>query len=158
MKQEDRNDGISRRGFLKRAGLLGAALCVNPVLEKATAAERVLTGQGQVVRDIPAGMAAVRELRTLGNGTAAFRVSAMGFGCMGLNHHRSSSPDEAACIRLVREAICAGNGNKGLRDTGFRCFLSGRERWYAPSCGVARCLGGGLQRIGGLARHTALCR
>lgn len=108
MKQEDRNDGISRRGFLKRAGLLGAALCVNPVLEKATAAERVLTGQGQVVRDIPAGMAAVRELRTLGNGTAAFRVSAMGFGCMGLNHHRSSSPDEAACIRLVREAIERG--------------------------------------------------
>lgn len=108
MKQEDRNDGISRRGFLKRAGLLGAALCVNPVLEKATAAERVLTGQGQVVRDIPAGMAAVRELRTLGNGTAAFCVSAMGFGCMGLNHHRSSSPDEAACIRLVREAIERG--------------------------------------------------
>lgn len=108
MKQEDRNDGISRRGFLKRAGLLGAALCVNPVLEKATAAERVLTGQGQVMRDIPAGMAAVRELRTLGNGTAAFRVSAMGFGCMGLNHHRSSSPDEAACIRLVREAIERG--------------------------------------------------
>ncbi len=108
MKQEDRNDGISRRGFLKRAGLLGAALCVNPVLEKATAAERVLSGQGQVVRDIPAGMAAVRELRTLGNGTAAFRVSAMGFGCMGLNHHRSSSPDEAACIRLVREAIERG--------------------------------------------------
>ena len=108
MKQDDRNDGISRRGFLKRAGLLGAALCVNPVLEKATAAERVLTGQGQVVRDIPAGMAAVRELRTLGNGTAAFCVSAMGFGCMGLNHHRSSSPDEAACIRLVREAIERG--------------------------------------------------
>ena len=60
------------------------------------------------MRDIPAGMAAVRELRTLGNGTAAFRVSAMGFGCMGLNHHRSSSPDEAACIRLVREAIERG--------------------------------------------------
>ncbi|MGM9745937.1 MAG: aldo/keto reductase [Prevotella sp.] len=108
MRQEHNNDGISRRGFLKRAGLLGAALCVNPVLEKATAAEKVLTGQGQTVKDIPTGMAAVREQRTLGSGTAAFRVSAMGFGCMGLNHHRSQSPDEAACIRLVHEAIERG--------------------------------------------------
>ncbi len=32
----------------------------------------------------------------------------MGFGCMGLNHHRSQSPDEAACIRLVHEAIERG--------------------------------------------------
>ena len=53
-------------------------------------------------------MAAVRKQRTLGSGQAAFTVSAMGFGCMGLNYHRSEHPDEAACIRLVHEAIERG--------------------------------------------------
>lgn len=106
MKQEHHNDGISRRGFLKRAGLLSAALCVNPVFEKTIAAEKILTGQAS--KNIPAGIAAVRSVRTLGSGSAAFRVSAMGFGCMGLNHHRSQSPNEAACIRLVHEAIERG--------------------------------------------------
>lgn len=106
MKQEHHNDGISRRGFLKRAGLLSAALCVNPVFEKTIAAEKILTGQAS--KNIPAGIAAVRSVRILGSGSAAFRVSAMGFGCMGLNHHRSQSPNEAACIRLVHEAIERG--------------------------------------------------
>ena len=46
--------------------------------------------------------------RTLGSRQAAFTVSAMGFGCMGLNYHRSEHPDEAACIRLVHEAIERG--------------------------------------------------
>ena len=36
---------------------------------------------------------------------AALTVSAMGFGCMSVNDHRSEHPDEAACIRLVHEAI-----------------------------------------------------
>lgn len=105
-KGQNSIENISRRGFLKRAGLLGAALCVNPVLEKAAAAQKVLTGR--TAKDIPAGMAAVRGFRTLGSGSAAFRVSVMGFGCMGLNHHRSQSPDETACIRLVHEAIERG--------------------------------------------------
>ena len=53
-------------------------------------------------------MAAVRKRRILGSGQAAFTVSAMGFGCMDLNYHRSKHPDEAACIRLVHEAIERG--------------------------------------------------
>ncbi|WP_075559406.1 aldo/keto reductase [Parabacteroides timonensis] len=99
---------ISRRGFLKMAALTGAAMCIEPTLNKVTAAERVLTGQRQVANNLPTGMAAVRTQRTLGSGKAAFTVSAMGFGCMGLNHHRSQSPDEKACIRLIHEAIERG--------------------------------------------------
>lgn len=53
-------------------------------------------------------MAAVRAQRTLSSGKAAFTISAMGFGCMGLNHHRSQSPDEKTCIRLIHEAIERG--------------------------------------------------
>lgn len=58
------------------------------------------------LRDIGlAGMAAVHNRRTLGSGTAAMNVSAMGFGCMGLNHHRSQHPGKEQAIALIREAI-----------------------------------------------------
>ena len=105
-KENDNRTEMSRRGFLKAAALTGAALCVSPALEKVQAAERAI-GKASA-KDIPAGMAAVRKQRTLGKGKAAFTVSAMGFGCMGLNYHRSEHPDEAACIRLVHEAIERG--------------------------------------------------
>lgn len=111
MKNEQNHEirpEMSRRRFLKLAAVTGAALCIEPTLNKVSAAERALTGRKPGVKDIPAGMAAVRAQRTLGSGKAAFTVSAMGFGCMGLNHHRSQSPDEKACIRLVHEAIERG--------------------------------------------------
>lgn len=71
-------------------------------------AEKAITGRNADSMDMPAGMAAVRTLCTLGSDSVAFRVSAMGFDCMGLNHHRSYSPDEKTCIRLVHEAIERG--------------------------------------------------
>ena len=46
--------------------------------------------------------------RTLGKGNAALEVSALGFGCMGLNYHRSRHPDKKMAIRLVHEAIDRG--------------------------------------------------
>ena len=85
----DKDKDMSRRRFLKMAALTGAAMCVGPTLNKVTAAERVWMGKQQVANNIPAGMAAVRTRRTLGHGNTAFTVSAMGYGCMGLNHNRS---------------------------------------------------------------------
>lgn len=103
------NTEMSRRGFLKRTALAGATICIAPTWEKVTAAEKALTGKSSAsAASIPASMAAVRTQRTLGIGKAAFSVSAMGFGCMGLNHHRSQSPDENACIRLIHETIERG--------------------------------------------------
>lgn len=103
------NTEMSRRGFLKRTALAGATICIAPTWEKVTAAEKALTGKSSAsAASIPASMAAVRTQRTLGIGKAAFPVSAMGFGCMGLNHHRSQSPDENACIRLIHETIERG--------------------------------------------------
>ena len=108
-KESDNRTEMSRRGFLKAAALTGAAICVSPALEKVQAAKRAVSGKSAVsAKDIPVGIAAVRKQRTLGSGQAAFTVSAMGFGCMGLNYHRSEHPDEAACIRLVHEAIERG--------------------------------------------------
>ena len=100
---------MNRRDFLKRAVGASAAICIAPALERVAAAGKTISGKSATsAMTIPEGMAAVRTHRVLGSGNAAFTVSAMGFGCMGLNHHRSQSPDEKACIRLVHEAIERG--------------------------------------------------
>ena len=112
MKEEQNivnNADMSRRNFLKRTVLAGAAICIAPTLEKVTAAERVIDGKSVVPHTaIPAGIAAVRTQRTLGSGKAAFTVSSMGYGCMGLNHNRSQYPSKENEIALVREAIDRG--------------------------------------------------
>ena len=103
------NTEMNRRGFLKRTVLASATICIAPTLEKVTAAEKAITGKSPAsATTLPASIAAVRTQRTLGSGKAAFTVSAMGFGCMGLNHHRSQSPDEKACTHLIHEAIERG--------------------------------------------------
>lgn len=109
-KQERINNAeMNRREFLKRAALASAAICITPTLEKVTAAERAIAGKSTApTANIPTEMAAVRTQRILGSGKAALTISAMGFGCMGLNHHRSQSPDEKVCIQLVHEAIERG--------------------------------------------------
>lgn len=98
---EDRS--ISRRGFLKRAAAIGAALTVTPTLNKAQAAESLLSGRNGdgMKKD---GM----EYRTLGSGKAAMEVSALGFGCMGMTYNRSQSPDKKECIRIIHEAVDRG--------------------------------------------------
>lgn len=109
MEKDSKNKEMSRRGFLRAAALTGAALCVSPALEKVKAAETVLNKPTvPAAGDVRTSLATVTKQRTLGSGSAAFTVSAIGFGCMGLNYHRSEHPDEAACIRLVHEAIGRG--------------------------------------------------
>lgn len=94
---------FSRRGFLKTAAAIGAALAITPTLNKVRAAEAAMTGRnGAIVRKD--GM----EHRTLGSGKAAMEVSALGFGCMGLNYNRSQSPDKKECIRIIHEAVDRG--------------------------------------------------
>ena len=94
MKTESENrKELSRRGFLKATVLTGTAICVSPALKKVQAAEKAINGESSVsAKNIPASLAAVRKQRTLGSGEAALTVSAMGFGCMGLNYHRSEHP------------------------------------------------------------------
>mgnify|MGYP002546573475 CR=1 FL=1 len=96
------NKVFSRRGFLKMLGLAGAAMAIGPALNKAQAAAsvartpRLLAGNGELPR------------RILGSGTAAFEVSALGFGVMGMTYNRSQHPDKRACIRLLHEAVERG--------------------------------------------------
>lgn len=94
---------FSRRGFLKTAAAIGAALAITPTLNKVRAAEAAMTGRnGAIVRKD--GM----KYRTLGSGKAAMEVSALGFGCMGMNYNRSQSPDKKECIRIIHEAVDRG--------------------------------------------------
>ncbi|TFU94308.1 twin-arginine translocation signal domain-containing protein [Barnesiella sp. WM24] len=100
MKEEK---GVSRRGFLKTAAVIGAALSINPVLDKVHAAEAVLSG-----KDSTKLKSGNMQYRTLGSGNAAMKVSALGFGVMGMNYNRSQSPDRKECIRLIHEAVDRG--------------------------------------------------
>lgn len=94
---------ISRRGFLKTAAAFGASLAITPTLDKVSAAV--------ASQSVPDG-ATVRkdgmEYRTLGSGRAAMEVSALGFGCMGMNYNRSQSPDRRECICIIHEAVDRG--------------------------------------------------
>lgn len=93
---------FSRRGFLKTIGLAGAAMAIEPALNKVQAAASLVDGHRQ-----HAGSAALPR-RTLGTGDAAFEVSALGFGVMGMTYNRSQHPDKKACIRLLHEAVDRG--------------------------------------------------
>ena len=70
MKQE-----ISRRHFLKAAATVGAALTIQPVVNKVKAAN-VALGDANASPVIKNGM----PYRTLGTGRAALEVFALGFG------------------------------------------------------------------------------
>lgn len=96
-------NSISRRGFLKTVAAIGATLAIPSAFGK--------------IQDTPvsghpsAGTAAGNGTlphRTLGSGRAAMEVSAIGFGCMGLNYNRSQSPDRKECIRIIHEAVDRG--------------------------------------------------
>ena len=96
------NKGFSRRGFLKTLGLAGAAMAIEPTLNKVQAATSVVEGH----KEITGG--ATLPHRTLGTGNAAFEVSALGFGVMGMTYNRSQHPDKKQCIRLLHEAVERG--------------------------------------------------
>jgi len=46
------------------------------------------------------------QTRKLGN--SGLTVSAIGLGCMGLNHHRGPAPDRNEMVALVRAAVERG--------------------------------------------------
>lgn len=92
----------SRRDFLKTAGLLSAALLVQPVLNKADAK---IFGDDKLIT----------QYRTLGAGSAAMKVTALGFGCMGMNYNRGKAKDENEMIKLLHKCVDYGIN---LYDTG----------------------------------------
>lgn len=100
--------GISRRGFLKVATALGAALAIEPTINKVQAAKRIITGNDLVKNPD-------MQYRTLGTGSASMEVSALGFGVMGMTYNRSQYPSKEMRHRVIAEAVDRG---VNLFDTG----------------------------------------
>jgi aryl-alcohol dehydrogenase-like predicted oxidoreductase len=93
----------NRRDFLKSTALFGAAVCVPAVLVQ-SCTEQKTTSSGESEKDMPI----ISQSRTLGKGTAAMEVSALGFGLMGMNYHRGPFPDKTAMIKLAHQVVERG--------------------------------------------------
>ena len=93
---------FSRRGFLKTLGLTMGAMALEPAYNKVQAATNIVERKED--KTIFEGL----PVRTLGSGNAAFEVSALGFGVMGMTYNRSQHPDKKQCIRLLHEAVDRG--------------------------------------------------
>ncbi len=106
--QNNRNSNPSnRRDFLKSAALFGAAACVPTVLvSSCTGTEQKTTSQNESQNENT--MPIITQNRTLGKGSAAMEVSALGFGVMGMNYHRGVHPDEKAMIKLAHQVVERG--------------------------------------------------
>ena len=90
---------MGRRGFLKTAAALTAIAMLPPVAKKAHAA---------IIKKGGSDYPMLAEKRTLGTGSAAMEVSALGFGVMGMTYNRSWHPDKKQCIRLLHQAVDHG--------------------------------------------------
>lgn len=102
--EESAGKNISRRGFLKTAAAIGTALTVAPALGKIRVVDNAVNGTSVGVGKAGGGL----PHRVLGTGKAAFEVSALGFGVMGMTYNRSQHPDRKQCIRLLHEAVDCG--------------------------------------------------
>ncbi len=102
--EENKDNNISRRGFLKTATLAGAAMSLPFGLNKVFGAETGMTSLFSENNDASDAL----PVRTLGSGKAAFDVSALGFGVMGMTYNRSYHPDKKQCIRLLHQAVDRG--------------------------------------------------
>lgn len=98
----------SRRNFLKTAALAGVAISASPLLNTVSAAQQITGNNDSPNNYSKINLPLINSRRTLGTGKFAMEVSAVGFGCMGLNYHRSQHPDKKAVINLVHEAIERG--------------------------------------------------
>lgn len=96
------SENLNRRSFLKKLGLAGAVMTMGPTFNKVYAAASI-AGERKTL-DANSSF----PHRILGTGDAAFEVSAIGFGVMGMTYNRSQHPDKKTCIRLLHEAVDRG--------------------------------------------------
>ena len=92
---------FNRRSFLKTVGLTVGAMALASTYNKVQAVNNL------VERDTKSSTA-VLPTRTLGTGSAALNVSALGFGIMGMTYNRSQHPDKKQCIRILHQAVDRG--------------------------------------------------
>ena len=95
---------LNRRNFLRQVITAGAVIASGATASSLMSARSFpVSSQKSEKRE-----ATISSTRTLGNGTASFPVSSLGFGVMGMTYNRSQHPDKRACIRLLQEAVARG--------------------------------------------------
>ncbi len=99
---KDTGKKMDRRTFLKNSALLGAAILAGPSVMAEAAKPGVKNKRAKE------GHMQITKERTLGSGSAALTVSALGLGCMGMNYNRSVSPSREECIKVIRQAVERG--------------------------------------------------
>jgi len=104
--QENKSNNVTRRNFLKTAGMVGATMAVSPAYNKVIAGERTLDQNTNESNST--NWPVITGSRTLGSGKHALKVSALGLGMMGMNYHRGPHPDKQAMIKLTRQAVERG--------------------------------------------------
>tara|TARA_R110002050_G_scaffold289734_1_gene442680 strand:+ start:3714 stop:4847 length:1134 start_codon:yes stop_codon:yes gene_type:complete len=95
MENSEKNS--NRRSFLKSSTLLGAFALTTPAISFTNTTEKLAN---KPTTKVP--------MRTLGKGNSAFKVSAIGLGCMGTNYHRGRVPNRQKMIELMQEAVEMG--------------------------------------------------
>lgn len=106
-QKESNCNSSNRRNFLKNATLFGAALSVNP-LSGTIAVAQSKSGEFSSLNENTTDKPIINQHRTLGTGAYAMKVSALGFGVMGMNYHRGLFPDKKAMIKLGHQAVEMG--------------------------------------------------
>lgn len=94
----DNTLNFNRRDFFKSGILVAGGMLLAGKVHASAPAKNIKLSDSPVVDG----------WRTLGSGKAALKVSNQGFGCMGLNYHRSDHPDKAMAIRLLHQAVDHG--------------------------------------------------
>ncbi len=99
------NDSIarSRRNVLKAGTVLLASPALITAMSGAQAEQTPPRAQDRTQQPMT-----LTKRRVLGSGENSLTVSALGFGCMGMNYHRGAHPDRKAMIALTRKAVELG--------------------------------------------------
>lgn len=96
MKSNDNKNNFTRRNFIQSTALITAVMGLSSMFNTSVAKEPFNRKTSS------------SKNRILGSGKSAMEVSAIGFGCMGLNHHRGPYPDKKFCINLLHKAVDEG--------------------------------------------------
>lgn len=91
-----------RRLFLMAAAATSAVAAIPAFAKKAHAFAPRTAGDRSINNPVVTGQ------RILGSNSAAMAVSPVGFGCMGLNYHRSRHPDKKHAVYLLHQAVDHG--------------------------------------------------
>ena len=105
LQKNENSHPSNRRDFLKNVALFGAS-ALAPTVLVSSGKQQTTTPSIDSQNENP--MPFITERRTLGKGSAAMEVSALGFGLMGMNYHRGVHPDEKAMIKLAHEGVERG--------------------------------------------------